>query len=701
MIQENNRALQSVFGETLELMMGTCNDSKPSVLGISELLTGMLFLGRSGTGKSKAIQHLIRQLSGLYVPTVVIDAEGDLSEDCFIDVIEEVRNSGSESKLHRVHYLLIDWKKIFTFDPFRYEGMPNHPRAYRAWLQQRCEKMANAIIRAMGETGFNEMPRLRRILTNLLYAIGVTVGPNNARLPLGYIFVLLNFEHPKFDRIYGLVKPNLPAEIAADFEQLLSLRNRPQDVLAQTESCVNRLRASLSIIVQGVFSEVGQQTLDLHELIRARSLIIFNLRDSNFFSAEQADQLGKIVIYMVISTMQSIDDRGDRIATTLVVDECQRFITDDILTGLARGRKWGLMTILATQMYSSLEMVQEKFGEMVLGLVGTVCCFQQRLESDLDILTPYLFRPNYILDEHFQEVDRHRGYDWIDVVERSENWSTTTTIAEACSRILSTSRSRSNSRSLGRAISRALASAQNWSHSKSKSKSKSLTSNRTRVEGSGEGQSLPLLPLDAGGGILTINSHKNSGVAQGDGFSEGEAIVEGEAKGGAIARVEGEAENEGVAEVNGQATGEANGSTTTVGTANSTGGGRSFKKIPLARIIPELQATGRFRYPIEMQNEVFKSQLAQLPRGVAALRRDGIQTEILHVPFIDDPFPDPKLRRALIEVYLQKLQAIHPYWTEPDMSEADYEKTLDEFIANATAPAAMPVINTVTPVGPF
>lgn len=85
----------------------------------------------------------------------------------------------------------------------------------------------------------------------------------------------------------------------------------------QTESCINRLRASLSIIVQGVFSEVGKQTLDLHELIRARSLIIFNLRDSNFFSAEQADQLGKIVIYMVISTMQSIDNRGDRIASFL------------------------------------------------------------------------------------------------------------------------------------------------------------------------------------------------------------------------------------------------------------------------------------------------------------------------------------------------------------------------------------------------
>ena len=668
--------------------MGACGVVKSIVLGISELLTGMLFLGRSGTGKSKAIQHLIRQLFGLYVPTVVIDAEGDLSEDCFIDVIEDIRKSESESKLHRVHYLLIDWKKIFTFDPFRYEGMPNHPRAYGAWLQQRCEKMANAIIRAMGETGFNDMPRLRRILTNLLFAIGVTVGPNKARLPLGYIFVLLNFEHPKFDRIYGLVKPNLPAEIAADFEQLLALRNRPQDVLGQTESCINRLRASLSIIVQGVFSEVGKQTLDLHELIRGRCLIIFNLRDSNFFSAEQADQLGKIVIYMVISTMQSIDDRGDRVACALIVDECQRFITDDILTGLARGRKWGLMTILATQMYSSLEMVQEKFGEMVLGLVGTVCCFQQRLESDLDVLTPYLFRPNYVLEEHFQEVDRHRGYDWVDVVERSENWSTTTSVSEACSRVLSTSRSRTNSRSLGRAISRALASSKNWSFSKSRSKSKSTSSSRTHVQGSGEGQSLPLLPMDSGGATLTINSYENSGLAHGDTQSEGEANSEGKANGGGITHIEGEVENQGVSQADGLSVGVANGKTKTVGNSASTGGSRSFKKIPLARITPELQATGRFRYPIEMQNEVFKSQLAQLPRGVAALRRDGIRTEILHVPFIEDPFPNPKLKRALIEVYLQKLQAIHPYWTEPDMSEAEYEKTLDEFIANATAPVA-------------
>jgi energy-coupling factor transporter ATP-binding protein EcfA2 len=662
---------------------------------VAELLTGTLILGRTGSGKSKMLQHIVRQLIDMYVSIVMIDAEGDLSEDVFADIIEEVRIVGSEARLNRVHYLRIDWKKQFTIDPFRYEGMPDHPKAFRAWLTQQCDKMANATIRMMGEVSFDDKPRLKRVLTSLLFAIGTTCGPNKARLPLASIFILLNFEHPKFEKIYSLIKPSLPRELRQDFDLLLGLKNRPNDFLGQTESTINRLRSSLTVIVQGIFSEVGKQTLNLKELIRNRAIVIFNLRDSQYFSPHQADQLGKIVIYMLISAMQSVEDRCERVACALIVDECHRFITEDVMVGLARGRKWGLMTILATQLYSSLEMVQEGFGDMVLGSVSNVFCFQQRLERDLDVLIPYLFRPNYVLDELYREVDRHRGYQWFDVVEHAENWSTTTTVQEAWSRVLSTSKSNSFLAAFGKAISKALATSSNWSKSKAITKSRSTTNSQSDMTSMGAGQSLPLLSLDPGGGHIpmpTVSTFQNHGQVNGSADSAGEADTAAEANGGGFTVIEGDVENQNRAFGQAEAETVAHGHTVGVAKSTSRGGSRSYKRVPLARIEAEAQPTGQFRFPIDMQNETFKTWVATFKQGVAAIRRDATITEIIEVPFVHDPFPDPKLKKALIELYLNKLQALHPYWQEPDLSDDAFEQTLDDFIANASYTPSQPRI---------
>ena len=691
-----NGPLQSVFDKSLEIVLGYSPSARSMLsMKVAELLTGTLILGRTGSGKSKLLQHIVRQLIDLYVSIVMIDAEGDLSEDVFADVIDELRKVGSEAILDRVHYLRIEWKRQFTIDPFRYEGMPNHPKAFRAWLTQQCDKMANALIRMMGEVSFDDKPRLKRVLNTLLFAIGTTCGPNGARLPLACIFILLNFEHPRFEKIYSLIRPNLPRELRQDFDLLLGLKDRPNDFLGQTESTINRLRSSLTVIVQGIFSEVGKQTLNLKELVRNRSIVIFNLRDSQYFSPHQADQLGKIVIYMLISAMQSVEDRGERVACALIVDECHRFMTEDILGGLARGRKWGLMTILATQLYSSLEMVQEGFGDMVLGSVSNVFCFQQRLERDLDVLVPYLFRPNYVLDELYREVDRHRGYQWFDVVEHSENWSTTTTVQEAWSRVLSTSESNSFLAAFGTAISKAFARSSNWSKSKANTKSRSTTSSSSDMTSSGAGESSPLLSFDSGGGQLpmpTISTFQNHGHATGNADSLGEANTESEAEGSGFAVIEGDAENQ--SNAFGQAAAEtiANGHTIGIAQSDSRGHSRSFKKVPLAKIEAEFQPTGQFRFPIEMQNETFKTWVATFKQGMAAIRREGTLTEIIEVPFVHDPFPDPKLKRALIELYLNKLQAIHPYWQEPDLSDDAFEQTLDDFIANASIVPNQPVI---------
>ena len=284
-------------------------------ISIGELLQQTLILGLPGSGKSKLAQHIVKTLWDQFIPVIAIDGEGDLSEDIFADVIAHVRDTGSEEILKRTHYLRVDWKKAFLIDPFDNSHVPNDPTAYKACLDRDATDFSNAMIRSLGETSMDQMPRLQRTLKSILIAIGTPL-PDGRRLPLANIFILLNFDHKKFTEVYTLIAPQLPDYVQADFTRLLAIHaKRPQDVLMQTESTINRLRALLTPCVQMMFSEVERQTFQLLPLIRQRGIIIFNIRDSQYFAPEQADALGRVIVYMVLSALRSIEDRGERILT--------------------------------------------------------------------------------------------------------------------------------------------------------------------------------------------------------------------------------------------------------------------------------------------------------------------------------------------------------------------------------------------------
>ena len=513
---------------------------EPIRLSLQELTRGTLVLGRPGSGKSKLLQAMIQSfIFEKMISTIVIDAEGDLCDDLMLDITSRVAEEDCDAILHRVHLLRPDWQASFQMDPFEQIDDGNMTKLQAdAYLRQQVSQMSNAILRTNGDVAFEMMQRLRRWLENILIALGTTFH-NGKRLPLANIFILLNVHHHKFDLIFGLIRDALDPEVRKDFETLISLRDRPNDILSQTESTINRLRSFFQPLIQASFQKIAEmqapnRTVNFARLIKQRSIVLINLKDTQYFSPEQADALGKIMVFLIVSAMQKVTDKGDRVPCALVIDEMQRFVTFDVLRALCQGRKWGLILVLATQTLLTIELTLEGGSDVILSTVENVICGQQRHPRDLNTLIPYLYQGNLDHTERIQEVDRQRGYflfeqdEYSEQATESKNWSKS--VAFSIGQSISKGIAQSDSWGIGRVVAKSLS----WSLSSGIGKSFSSGFSSNFGGSSGSGNSLSHSPIIDGTNVVSStpvdSTNRSSNQFYGSGENQSNAVSQSQNK---------------------------------------------------------------------------------------------------------------------------------------------------------------------------
>ena len=512
------------------------------------------------------------------------------------------------------------------------------------------------------------------------------VGANGARLPLASVLILLNVNHPKFDAVYGAIRPFLPVEIQMDFDMQIALRSKPQELLRQTESSINRLRSFLQPLTKAVFSQIEKNTLKILPILRSRGILIFNLKDTEFLAPEHSDVLGRIITYMLITAQRSVS-RHDRVPCFLYIDEAQRILTRDLLIALSQGRKWGLACWLATQTVAALETVEEGFGMAVLSQVRTIICMQQRLPADLEILVDMLFRPNLSFNQLWMPHQITTGYTWNEVTEFSENWSATKSWSEASTRAVSIGTTSNWSQSIGNVVSNALATTKSWATSKTDTQSHADSSGSSAGSSLTSGANAGTSPvmIDGTPTMIPTASHSDGNgefTSASESSTDGESQSRGKSEGGARTMIEAIARTLSNGFGGGQSHSVSEAFSRTVGGSTSVGGSMSRKKIPLANHETFWVPHGLER-DIATQFEVYKQLLATLPSRFAAVRRDGVPTAVVRIDDVDDPFPNPQFKAAVIAAYEAKLRALHPYWFKPDVSPAADEARIDAFLAAA------------------
>lgn len=595
-------------------------------------------LGGTGSGKSKFLELLMRRvlLSGRGL--CFIDPHGDTAEDLLAYVGHRRGEKGDDALWRRVHYVEATYESVPKYDPFRFRPLrPIAPQsreaAYVAWLHTKVDRISEVLQRKQGQPDFEGMPRLQRVLRNVLYACGVHVEPDR-HLPLADALVLLNVLHPGHRAVFTRVAPFLDSETMGDFEVLHGFK-RDEDRRRETESTINRLRSFLSPLVKAMFTSDGSgATMDFARIVRNREILIVNLRETDYFSTDHKNAIGGLIVHEILTAVANLP-RGERQPFSLVIDEAAELLGGDLQRALGAVRKYKLSICLAAQDLSSFRRGEFDMTPKVLSQCKTVVCFDQQYRDDKELMADRIFSGNLDYTERWEEVERDGGYDVIDVDEYGESF------VEGESWGDSGSASRSTSR--------------NWNQGGSSSS----------VENWNSGKSAQLVyrPDPATGMMVpdlrtTENEGRGGGQASASMDSEGGSEQEGTTKGWSHGR------------------------------DVKRGRSVSHKKQFLHKTRTELRPTGSLeRGPIDQQLKRFAGMFGQLPERVAAVKARGLPKGfLLYVDEVRDFFGSEDVKEAVLDWIRREVLAQHGYNVAPSLGHSTEEMRLLSYTGDGPPP---------------
>lgn len=642
----------------------------------SELDEHGLILGRTGMGKSRFINQLAREHLMRRRALILIDPDGDLSEDILGYVTRLVVETGMKRILQRVHYVEPSPLLSFGYDPFAFVlPMPVDPTLLvgvrEAWMHCKMDRVSDILLRSKGQQSFDGMPRLQRVLRDVLYVVAKEV--EGRRMSLADASFVLNFGEPLNDRLWQKVAGRLPPDIAADFRLMRAMRSL-EALRRETESTLNRLR-SYGPVVRSIFTQTAPgRALDLYHIIQNGNILLVNLRPSHFLSPDQARALGQLFIYDAFATAM-ITPRQLRQPCTLVVDEAAEFVTEDIGAIMRRGRKYRFAVVLASQMLSSFRRGDVDLTDVVISQPRTLVSFNQRLPKDLELLSHVLFQKQLDFTPLVQEVERDGGTVFVPVIEGSvgvnhgRNWNTTD------------GQSSMQGTSLARGMS--IADALGWSKTEGQQQMRgtATTSGDSESDGTSEGtQQSPLVNRGEVEAMLPLLSAQSSRQRMRS------STV-------ATNRQESSSTNTGVTATKTKTENIQLGANQQEGRSHSTADGGSegdslnlsLRFAQIHQTIRELQNTGQLETGLNEQLAKFAQVLASLERrqAVVLAGTDSFVIESIDVP---DPFRSPEALMRSIEWVKSELAQVHPYLFVPNLDPAEEERRIRAFL---DGPAAM------------
>lgn len=661
---------------SLPLMNELSAGGKPFPFGERHLEKHLAVLGGTGSGKSKFLELLMRQLLLAYRGFCLIDPHGDLSEDLLAFAERRRVDLGTDAILKRIHYLEPGYDVLFGYDPFQFNPsrpIPEHLRqnAYLAWLHTKVDRVSEIIQRKQGQTDFEGMPRLQRVLRDVLYAVGMKTDEAGKHLPFSDALVILEPDHPRHRAVYSHVARHLPAEVRADLDRLLGYR-RPEERLKETESTLNRLRSFFSPILQAIFSRT-EHTIDFRSIIQRGHILLVNLRETDYFSADQANALGGLFIHQVLSAAATTD-RDRRTPFYLFIDEAARFVGDDVQRALGECRKHKLSVVLAAQDLSSFKRKDFDMSQKVLSQCRSQVCFQQQHPDDLDVLAQVLGYGNIDFTELMQVMDRPDGHEMLEVEEYTEGTNRQRTSGRNESESVTDTRSRN--------ATEARTSQSSWqrgeSHQSATSHAESSGTNRSETHGTSESETTGP-PESAGRGQPSSETRGRQ-----DSTTEGTSrtLTEGRTESHGTSRSVGGAEGKSRGTSQGTSRGVGKTRGTSIGEAEGESRGVSHKKVFLSKTREEFQATGRLERSVDDQFHMLKAMLHRLPTRCAIVKLvDEPRAVPIEVARVDEPFASPSSKAHAIELIKSKLYETHPYYFRPAFGIEEQDSRIDRFLA--------------------
>jgi Helicase HerA, central domain len=664
-------------------------------LSESDLQQHVTVLGRTGTGKSRFLTSLITQHLEQRRALLLIDPDNDLLEDCLASVVKQVMSGQQSAKLlRRLHSIVPSPRQSFRYDPFAlqlHKDIPAEllPSVRAAWLHAQVERVADVFQRANGQASFERMPRLHRVLVNVLTAVGTLV--RGRHLPLSEAVVLLTPQHPRHADVLSMIAPGLPTEIRLELEELSQFK-RVEDLRRETESTLNRLRAIIGPVVKSIFTSDGSEpAFRLHDAIQRGHIVLVGIRPTPYLNAEQGRLLANLFLCDAVQTAL-ITPRAQRRPLTLMIDEAAEFASSpEIDLCLRRGRKLKLGLVLAAQTLQSFQTKEHDRRPMILSQPKTLVTFAQRWPDDLALLARTFYTGALDHEKLVQEVERDGGIDWLPMTETSRSTANGTTWG--------TNQGTQESHGTGTTKTAGTGQQLGWSKTTGTTvnQSTSVGSSESDALGQGDGRRETLHTTEDGLTqllMLTSEQHNHSQV-RGSSVTEATGIGTSASTGTSGGTSAQQSQGTTATTTRGTSTG------TSKGGSQTTGVTVSEKLAQVRKVVRELQETGQLHTSIADQLEAFAQKIFSLParHAVALIGSEARSFVALDQP---DAFPTQEQVVLAAEWVQQKLFDIHPYLYVPDLRPQTSDERLEAFLEETERSKELKEVPTCRPAAnPF
>lgn len=292
-------------------------------------------IGSSGSGKSKFLEHLMRDdlLSGQGF--CLIDPHGTLYND--LEKFCAYRDLNRE-----ILFLNLS-------QPEHIKGFNFFSRNKGGDVSVQVDSRILATLHAWGVENADQTPTLERIL-RLIYTSLL-----DADLTLPQISILLDFSEKEIrDRIIERIGNDL---IRREWQELSDL-DKVRDFREETLSAKNRLFRLLTSTALMRFLGIRDQAIDLLDAMNKQKVILVNLARSEHLSPENSRIFGSLLVnqFFEEATQRQKNPLGqDPAPYHLYLDEFQNFISLDLCNMLDEVRKFGLYLTLAHQRFGQLD----------------------------------------------------------------------------------------------------------------------------------------------------------------------------------------------------------------------------------------------------------------------------------------------------------------------------------------------------------
>ena len=421
-------------GDMRGIRLGTRTDGKAVFLPDRARATHMQVIGASGTGKTKFLEQLIREDMLAGNGLCLIDPTGNLYHDlvCWAE---------TKGFLGRKPIVLFDpaspdW--TFGFNPLDFTNGPQEDISFLV------DAMVKACAAVWGGEDTNRTPLLKRCLRAIFHVLA------ERRQSLLEAVYLVNPQDPTG------IRRLLTREID-DFiirEQWDSFNPmRPREFQETFSSATNRLLEFLAS--ERIRRILGQRTntLSFRELMDRGGMVLVNLSSGRALSEANASLLGALLVNDLFLKARG-RPKGSR-PFFVYIDECSRFVSEDIGRILDEGRQFGLHLILAHQHLSQLKRAGEAVYGAVLTDARTKVVFGGLSPEDAETMADLLYMGELDFEEAKTSLNKPvtvgHAIRWFEnesaTRSRSESESTGRTVTRGTS--TSTTRSRGRSQSDG------------------------------------------------------------------------------------------------------------------------------------------------------------------------------------------------------------------------------------------------------------